>query len=115
MEQTQKAGTRSVAIRQLNDHCRKTFTGCTVMVTPTVQELPEEQKTKLLEAVRTFDTFDGGNDPWREHDFGCVELFGERWFWSFSYYDKSMRTGSDDPSNVEITCRILTVMHASEW
>jgi Protein of unknown function (DUF3768) len=115
MEQAEMVGTRSVAIRQLNDYCRKTFTGCTVMVTPSVQELPDDKKAQLLNAVRTFDTFDSGNDPYREHDFGCVELFGERWFFKFDYYSPDMRTGSDDPSDIEKTRRVLTILAANEY
>src|SRR5580700_6666874 len=114
MEQAEMAGTRSVAIRQLNDHARRTFTGCTVMVTPTVQELPEDQKALLLEAVRTFNDFDIGNDPWREHDCGCIELFDEDWVWKIDYFSPDMRTGSDDPSDVQKTRRVLTILRADE-
>jgi len=115
MEVHMANGAKAVAIRQINDHCRVTFTGCRIMVTPSVTELPESEKAQLLEAVRTFDTFDCGSDPHREHDFGCVELFGERWFWKFDYYDETMRMGSDDPSNVQKTRRVLTVMNAHEY
>jgi hypothetical protein len=66
-------------------------------------------------AVRTFDSFDAGNDPHGEHDFGSVTLAGEKLFWKIDYYDRELRYGSEDPANPEITRRIITIMLASEY
>ena len=60
-------------IRTINDRCRSHFLGCQVMVTPSVQGLSDDEKAQLLQAVRTFDTFDVDNDPHREHDFGASQ------------------------------------------
>jgi Protein of unknown function (DUF3768) len=102
-------------IRTINDRCRTHFLGCQVLITPTVQELPDEERTQLLHAVRTFDTFDADNDPHHEHDFGAIDLHGQKWFWKFDYYAPDMRMGSDDPSDANNTRRVLTIMHASEY
>lgn len=109
------ATSRSEAIRTINDRCRKHFLGCTVLLTPSVQALPAEQLAKLLAMVRDFDQFDADNDPHHEHDFGAIDLFDQKWFFKFDYYSLDMRMGSDDPSNADITCRVLTVMSASEY
>jgi hypothetical protein len=102
-------------IRTLNDHARRTFSGCAIMITPTVQELGDEGKAQLLSAVREFDQFDADNDPHHEHDFGAIELHGQKWFWKFDYYAPDMRMGSDDPAYIENTRRVLTIMHANEY
>ena len=102
-------------IRTLNDHARRTFTGCAVMITPAVQELGDEEKAQLLSAVREFDRFDADNDPHHEHDFGAIDLHGQKWFWKFDYYAPDMHMGCDDPADSDKTRRVLTIMHASEY
>jgi hypothetical protein len=56
-------------IRQLNDTFRRTFSGGTVVLTRGVDALPASVKPKVLQAVKSFDAFDSGNDPHHEHDF----------------------------------------------
>lgn len=106
---------KSERIRTLNDSARHTFTGCAVMITPTVQELADEEKAQLLSAVRKFDRFDADNDPHHEHDFGAIDLHGQKWFWKFDYYAPDMRMVSDDPADIDKTHRVLTIMHANEY
>jgi Protein of unknown function (DUF3768) len=102
-------------IRTINDRCRKHFLGCTVLITPCVQELGDQERAQLLSSVREFDQFDADNDPHNEHDFGAIDLLGQKWFWKFDYYASDMRMGSDDPANIETTRRVLTIMHANEY
>lgn len=106
---------RTRKIRALNNHARITFTGCSIMLTDTVAAMDDEPKTRLLEAVRTFDDFNEGNDPHCEADMGFLDFEGEKYMWVFSYYAPDMQHGSDDPSDVAKTRRVLTVMHASEY
>ena len=82
---------KSDRIRTLNDCARRTFTGCAVMITLTVQELGDEEKAQLLSAVREFNRFDADNNPHHEHDFGAIDLHGQKWFWKFDYYAPDMR------------------------
>ena len=78
-------------------------------------ELADDVKAKVLQAVRTFDAFDSGNDPHHEHDFLSVEVDGERFFAKFDYYDNDLKYGSEDPSDPEQTIRVLTIMRADEY
>ena len=40
---------------------------------------------------------------------------GVKVFWKIDYYDKTMKNGSNDPSNEELTTRVLTIMKAEEY
>ena len=102
-------------IRELNDTFRMTFTGGRVMMTREVNELEAETKAKLVAAVRSFDRFDKGNDPHGEHDFGSVEIDGEKFFFKIDYYDLAMNQHSVDATNPEATMRVLTIMRADEY
>lgn len=49
-----------------------------------------------------------------ERDFGAFDHAGERIFWKIDYYDRTLRHGSEDPSDPTQTVRLLTIMFASE-
>jgi hypothetical protein len=102
-------------IRHLNDTFRHTFTGGTVVLTSGVDALSPSAKAKILQAVRSFDSFDTGNDPHHEHDFGSFEINGDTFFFKVDYYSPDMRAGSEDPSDPKKTTRVLTIMLASEY
>jgi hypothetical protein len=106
---------KSDAIRVLNDNFRSTYIGGQVVMTAGVSELPIDVKAKVLLTVKSFSTFDDGNDPHGEHDFGSFEVGGETFFWKIDYYDRDCRYGSEDPSDPEKTTRVLTVMLADEY
>ena len=72
----------------------------------------------MLEAVRTvqrFDRFTEDNDPYGAHDFGAFELAGERLFWKIDCYNRALDAGSPDDADPGVTCRVLTIMLASEY
>jgi hypothetical protein len=104
-------------IARLNDQARKgLLPGSTkVLLTRMVAALPEDVVARLWSAVKRFDAFTEDNDPYRERDFGALELEGERYFWKIDYYDRSLRFGAEDPTNAAETMRVLTLMHASEY
>jgi hypothetical protein len=77
--------------------------------------LGSESVEKVLERVKRFDAFDGDNDPHGEHDFGSFDFDGERLFWKIDYYNTTLDGGSPDPSDPEVTVRVLTVMLALEY
>jgi hypothetical protein len=106
---------RGEQIRRINDHCRMTFTGCRIVVTAAFAELDAHTKANALHRVRTFKAFDVGNDPYHEHDMAFFDLDGEKYFWKFDYYALDLRHGSDDPSEVENTRRVLTIGLASDY
>lgn len=67
------------------------------------------------QAVRTFDRFGPENDPYGEHDFGSLEIAGQKLFWKIDYYDTSLSYGSDNPADPNTTRRVITIMLASEY
>jgi hypothetical protein len=102
-------------VRELNDLLRTTFTGGRVLMTAGVAGLPEALTAQVLQRVRTFDRFDGNNDPHGEHDFGAFEIDGKQFFWKIDYYAPDMDGGSEDPSDPDQTTRVLTIMLAIDY
>ena len=107
--------TQSEAIRDLNDQFRRTFTGGTLMLTAGVVALGAEAQARIITAVQAFDAFTPDNDPYGEHDFGSVEVDGERVFFKFDYYDLNRAMHSEDPADPSKTERVLTIMLSSEY
>lgn len=103
-------------IRELNDLFRTQGKGKgSIMLTQGVQELGGEQVVAVMSAVRSFNAFSEDNDPWGEHDFGAIELDGEKVFFKFDYYAPDLQSGSENPANEGGTHRVLTIMLASEY
>ena len=72
-------------IRALNDELRQSLSGGVVVMTAGVRALGEKRKLEILEAVGKFDGFDADNDPYGEHDFGALQVDGERLFFKIDY------------------------------
>jgi hypothetical protein len=102
-------------IRALNDHVRLTMSGARIMLTAGVSSLGPERIARIIEAVRTFSAFSDANDPYGEHDFGAFDESGDRLFFKFDYYDRSMTYGSEDAADASKTVRVLTIMLAEEY
>ncbi len=102
-------------IRHLNDKFRQTLSGGSVMITPGIVALGPIKMLAIVDMVKSFDAFDDGNDPFGEHDFGVVRLEAERLLWKIDYYDLTLTAGSPDAADSTVTCRVLTIMKASEW
>lgn len=75
-------------------------------------DIPKAQLAKL---VADYGGFNPDNDPHREHDFGSFEYGGSKCFWKIEHYDKDYSMGSDDPSDLSKTRRVLTIMLAEEY
>jgi hypothetical protein len=95
-------------IALLNDKARTgRLPGSTkMMLTRMVAALPEETLAHLRCAVASFDGFTEDNDPYRERDFGAIELEGERYFWKIDYCTSAthvrvrvLSAGSPSPSS----------------
>ena len=102
-------------IRQLNDILRKTFIGGRVMLTTGIRAKSAEDQAEILQKVRSFNEFTKANDPYGEHDFGRFTHNGESIIFKIDYYNKTYNRMSDDPSNPEITNRVMTIMTGSEY
>ena len=106
---------RAEVIARLNDELRKTGQGGQVVVTHGVKNLPDFDPAQLVGALATCDKFDPDNDPHGERDFGDLALFGAELLWKIDYYDTDLRFGSNDPADVSVTKRVLTVMLAEDY
>lgn len=103
-------------IRELNDRLRCEGRGNgRWVVTSGVQACGDEFVQAAILAVRDFDDFSNDNDPHGEHDFGAVDVYGERLFFKIDYYAPDLSAGSENPANEGLTHRVLTVMLALEY
>lgn len=102
-------------IRELNDKLRKQHDGGKVFITDGVGSLSVPTVARILFAIRDFDQFSKVNDPYGEHDFGRVEVDGHEVFFKIDYYGVDFESGSPEPSDDTVTCRVLTIMLASEY
>lgn len=69
-----------------------------------------EKITNVIAAVAAFD-----DDPYGEHDFGKVDVYGEAVIWKIDYYSLDEKHGSDHPEDPAVTVRILTIMFAEDY
>ena len=102
-------------IRTLNDLLRRYRLGGQVVLTPGVLALGLDVLMQVEEALACFDSFDSANDPHGEHDFGALEVAGERLFFKIDYYDQSLSAHSPNPADETLTKRVLTIMLAEEY
>ena len=102
-------------IKTLNDNFRKYFSGEKVILTCGISAKSQNEVAEILNQVRCFNNFTKANDPYGEHDFGSFNYNGEKIYWKIDYYDKDYQFYSADPSNPDITNRVMTVMLASEY
>lgn len=72
---------------------------------------------EAVQAVGAFETFEPENDPDGWHDFGAVDIRGEKIFWKIDLYeaDSDFRYGAEAPDNPATTMRVLTIMMAQDW
>ncbi len=112
---TESKQNHTAEIRRLNDQLRTTFVGGAILITPGVEALAVDQRSALLAQIRSFDNFSAGDDPYGEHDFGAVNLQGEKFFFKIDYYGLSMEGGAPDPSDPSCTRRVMTIMRADEY
>ena len=119
-------------IAHLNDLARRAMgVACTAVATVGFRSLPEADQSCVRELIETFDVFDEDNDPDGERDFGTIyQIADGRWtterprlrederervFWKLDYYDREMRSASDDAANPAVTRRVLTIMLSDEY
>lgn len=109
--------TASMTIAQHNDAFRKEPTRHKgqMFITAGIQGKGDAFLRKVMHAVTSFDDFTTDNDPHGEHDFGSVEVDGKKVFFKFDYYDNTLKWGSPDPSDPEVTTRVLTIMFSHEY
>lgn len=104
---------KTEVISKLNDELRINNKGGRVICTTSV--VTSKNFDKIIKAVKDFDNFNEDNDPYGEHDFGKVIVDGKDYFFKFDYYQKNNSYLSNDPSNNQVTDRVMTIMEASEY
>jgi len=93
-----------------NDNARKSMgLGCMLVQTQGVNALPPEKQSLLREMVEKFNIFTEDNDPYKEHDFGSINLDGVKYFWKIDDY------GEDYRANGATRRLVLTIMEAAEY
>jgi hypothetical protein len=107
-------------IQRLNDALRHgesngTCNNATVVMTAGLQSKGEDTLASIFKAVACFDLFTEDNDPHGEHDFGAIDVEGDKIYWKIDYFDLEMQAHSPDKANEALTHRVLTVMLASEY
>jgi len=105
----------SLKIASLNDEFRRTGKGGRVMLTAGIQALGQSAVSAIIMLVRLFNDFNDANDPYAEHDFGAIKFDEVKVFWKIECFDRSMQFASPEPTDPEVTIRILTIMRADEY
>ena len=82
-------------------------------------DLSPVSKAIIMQRVQTFSEFTEDNDPYGDHTFGAFDVDGEggteKLFWKIDLYDTEYIMGSNDPTDVSVTRRVLTILLASEY
>ena len=100
----------SAKITQLNDEHRRSMQGCTV--TKGIVAMGSAAN-EVFVGARDYTDFNEDNDPYGEHDFGSLEIHGQRIFWKIDYYDEDLKYWCDP---LDSKCRrVLTIMLAEEY
>jgi hypothetical protein len=108
-----KLALQALRIRAINDRLRQSGEGGETFISRGVQELPPEAQKQLFEKIRAYKGFK--NDPYGEHDFGCLEQNGATYYWMINYYDADLSGAGGDPCDAEGTQRILAIMQMRDF
>ena len=102
-------------IATLNDNFRRSFINGEVLLSAGIAAMSSEDKANIISLVQNFNDFTPDNNPYSENDFGTFDYKGEKILWKIDYYDLNNKYHSEDPSNPDITNRILTIMTVYEF
>lgn len=106
---------RTARIRELNDQLRVAGKGGMWLATCGIAALAPQQVHAILAAVKSFTDFTPDNDPHLEHDCAVLTVGDTQVLWKIDYYDRQRQFLSPDPTDPQVTLRVLTVMLASEY
>ena len=116
---------KSKIIAQQNDEFRKNI-GCTHVnskilgsysMTQGVLALSNFDRLDTVLKIKAYDNFNEDNDPHGEHDYGRFQLENNKQdiIWKIDYYDTNYKYGSENPSDLSKTRRVMTVMLPCEY
>ncbi len=112
---TNTPSTETDRIRALNDALRKNFSQGHAVMTTDIAALGSEAVANIVKTIEVYDDFCHANDPYEEHDFGSFEADGHTIFFKIDYFDKNLAYHSPDPSDADVTGRVITIMLAEEY
>lgn len=112
---------QQVKIRELNDKLRHnrypTAPGHKMIVlTGALAQMDGPLRTAAVINAAGFDAFSEDNNPQGEHDFGQLTILAEQIMFKLDcYYDLDLKTSSEEPSNPEMTRRVMSLFLASDY
>ena len=106
---------KTARIRALNDELRQRLIGGMAVMTPGIAALGPEAVARIVKTIEVYDDFCHANDPHEEHDFGAFDADGKQVFFKIDYFDSSLTVHSPDPSDPNVTKRVITIMLAEEY
>ena len=80
-----------------------------------IAALPRAVWAEVIVAVAEFDAFSPNNDPYGEHDCAVVEVGPLKAIFKIDCLDPSMLHHSDNPTDPNVTKRVMTIMLAEEY
>jgi hypothetical protein len=107
--------TKTARIRALNDEMRQRLIGGMAVMTPGIAALGQEAVARIIKTIEVYDDFRHANDPHEEHDFGAFDADGHKVFFKIDYFDSTLTMHSPDPSDPNVTKRVITIMLAEEY
>ena len=78
-------------------------------------KLSEEAWSKLFTRLQAMSGITPDNNPHGERDFGKFRVDDNEVIWKIDYYDLRREYMSPDPSDPDVTQRVLTIMLADEY
>ncbi len=102
-------------IRALNDQFRITGRGGRIMMTPGIQAMGQQAVQEIIAKIRAFSDFNKNNNPHKENDMGKFTHNGETILFKIDYYDQAMEYASPDPTDPNVTTRVMTIMTGFEY
>lgn len=102
-------------IRELNDALRCQMAGGEWHLSPGVRCLPSAVLLQAIADMQAFAAFTPHNDPGREHAFGLIVAGKAVLTWRIDYYDLDCCFPAPDPTDDQLTRRILTLSLAGEY
>ena len=114
-------GERSKRIADLNDAFRQSILvppnlGCVFTAHHFEQKGGHWQRV-ALHAVANFSEFSDDNDPSGERGTDAIPMTveGVEMLWKIDYYDREFKDPSPDPSDPDVTLRIITLMLPEDY
>lgn len=106
---------RAKKIAELNDEFRLNPHLGEFRINVGVLAKGKEIVCQAVALTRTFSEFNEANNPHGERDYGRFELQGDTYLWKIDYYDNEMLFHSPDPTDPNVTVRVLTLMLKEEY